>query len=146
MLVIPRNVTMLQSAPSQHKVSAVTSNCQTWHAAPVNIRPYGSALIGGGVGGTPQGLPFIFFPKPVVSEKKKEHPRWIRLLHTTQGSGNIITSLKTLQLLEYLPTSVIHFLNNTNMYRWHCRKALWSPSSWLSGRPSSNEQSGTRSL
>lgn len=34
--------------------------------------------MGGGVGGTPQGAPFIFFPKPVVSEgKERENPRWI---------------------------------------------------------------------
>lgn len=31
-------------------------------------------------------------------------------------------------------------------YRWRCSTAQWSPSSWLSAQPSSNERSGTRSL
>lgn len=31
----------------------------------------------GGVGGTPQGEQFSFFPKPVVSKGEREHPRWI---------------------------------------------------------------------
>lgn len=134
--------------------------------------------MGGGVGGTPQGAPFIFFPKPVVSEgKERENPRWItvRLRHsfTTPGSGNIMKhswnySCVMSQILftknnRYhfvgsfcsrskkkenagITSTSKHFLHKTNAYRLNCSRALWSPSSWLSGRLSSSGQSGIHSL
>lgn len=55
--------------------------------------------MGGGVGGTPQGAPFIFFPKPVVSEgKERENPRWItvrlRLVYNSKFRKHYETQLK----------------------------------------------------
>lgn len=97
--------------------------------------------MGGGVGGTPQGALLIFFPKPVGKwERESIQDGW-----QSETIHGYLTDLDSHSLNNFYLT---RFFNKklTVAYHWNCSKALWSPSSWPSGPPSSNEQSGTRSL